>query len=178
MLTLNDIKKRNICIMGPMGSGKSVIGKDLSTFFNLKFYDTDKEIEIKTRKSINSIFEEKGEAYFREIEEKICINLLKKNNCVISLGGGSIVNKNIRKEIMQNSYSIYLKVKINNLINRVKSSKKRPLLNKDENKREIFKNLYSERRRFYEQADFIVDNNNDKSQALEIIKSKFNSYAN
>ena len=107
--------------MGPMGSGKTVIGKDLS-IFNLKFYDTDKEIEIKTRKSINSIFEEKGEAYFREIEEKICINL-KKNNCVISLGGGSIINKNIRKEIMQNSYSIYLKVK-NNLINRVKSSKK------------------------------------------------------
>ena len=177
MLTLNDIKKRNICIMGPMGSGKSVIGKDLSIFFNLKFYDTDKEIEIKTRKSINSIFEEKGEAYFREIEEKICINLLKKNNCVISLGGGSIINKNIRKEIMQNSYSIYLKVKINNLINRVKSSKKRPLLNKDENKRKIFENLYIERRRFYEQADFIVDNNNDKSQALEIIKSKFNSYA-
>ncbi len=177
MLTLNDIKKRNICIMGPMGSGKSVIGKDLSIYFNLKFYDTDKEIEIKTRKSINSIFEEKGEAYFREIEEKICINLLKKNNCVISLGGGSIINKNIRKEIMQNSYSIYLKVKINNLINRVKSSKKRPLLNKDENKRKIFENLYIERRRFYEQADFIVDNNNDKSQALEIIKSKFNSYA-
>ena len=178
MLTLNDIKKRNICIMGPMGSGKSVIGKDLSTFFNLKFYDTDKEIEIKTRKSINSIFEEKGEAYFRETEEKICVNLLKKNNCVISIGGGSIINKNIRKEIMQNSYSIYLKVKIDNLINRVKSSKKRPLLNKDENKREIFENLYNERRRFYEQADFIVDNNNDKSQALEIIKSKFNSYAN
>ena len=178
MLTLNDIKKRNICIMGPMGSGKSVIGKDLSTFFNLKFYDTDKEIEIKTRKSINSIFEEKGEAYFRETEEKICVNLLKKNNCVISIGGGSIINNNIRKEIMQNSYSIYLKVKIDNLINRVKSSKKRPLLNKDENKREIFENLYNERRRFYEQADFIVDNNNDKSQALEIIKSKFNSYAN
>ena len=178
MLTLNDIKKRNICIMGLMGSGKSVIGKDLSTYFNLKFYDTDKEIEIKTGKSIKSIFKEKGEAYFREIEEKICIKLLKKNNCVISLGGGSIINQSIRKEIIKNSYSIYLKVKINNLINRVRSSKKRPLLNKDQNKREIFENLYIKRKKFYEQADFIVDNDNDKLQALEIIKSKFNLHVN
>ena len=62
--------------MGLMGSGKSIIGKDLSKYLNLKFYDTDKEIELKTKKSINEIFEEYGESYFRDIEEKICIELL------------------------------------------------------------------------------------------------------
>ena len=73
MFDLNKIKRKNICIMGLMGSGKSVIGKDLSKYLDLKFYDTDKEIELKTKKSISSIFEENGEAYFRNIEEKICI---------------------------------------------------------------------------------------------------------
>ena len=139
MFDLTEIKKKNICIMGLMGSGKSIIGKDLSKYLNLKFYDTDKEIELKTKKSINEIFEEEGESYFRDIEEKICIELLTKNNCVISLGGGSIINKKIRKIINQNSYSIYLQVKLNNLLNRLKFSKKRPLLNKNLNKKEKFR---------------------------------------
>ena len=178
MLTLNVIKKRNICIMGLMGSGKSIIGKDLSTYLNLKFYDTDKEIEIMTNKSISTIFEEKGEPYFRDIEEKVCIELLGKDNCVISLGGGSIINKRVRKLIKNNSYSIYLQVELSNLVSRLKSSNKRPILEKKLDKREILLNLYNKRRKFYEKADFIVDNNNNKFQALKKIKSELNLYAN
>ena len=177
MFDLTNIKKKNICIMGLMGSGKSIIGKDLSKDLNLKFYDSDKEIELKTKKSIRSIFREDGELYFREIEEKICIELLIHSNCVISLGGGSIINKNIRKVIRQNSYSIYLQVKLNNLENRLKLSKKRPLLNTNVNNREILQNLYNVRRNFYEKADFIVNNDENKFQVLEKIKSEINSYA-
>ena len=81
MFNLNDIKKRNICIMGLMGSGKSIIGKDLSKNLNLKFYDTDKQIELKTKKSINAIFAEEGESYFRTIEEDTCLDLLANHNC-------------------------------------------------------------------------------------------------
>ena len=160
-----------------MGSGKSIIGKELSKYLNVKFYDTDKEIELKTQKSINTIFREEGEPYFRKIEEKICIELLNINNCVISLGGGSIINKKIRKVIKQNSYSIYLQVQLNNLMIRLKSSKKRPLLNKKINKIEILKNLYGDRKKFYERADLIINNDNDKIQSLKQIKSKLNSYA-
>ena len=177
MFDLNGLKKKNICIMGLMGSGKSIIGKDLSKYLNLKFYDTDKEIELKAKKNINAIFQEKGEVYFRKIEEKICLELLSDNNCVISLGGGSVINKKIRDLIKQNSYSIYLEVKINYLLDRIKFSKKRPLLNKNLSNREILKNLYNDRRKFYEKADFIVNNNNDKFQVLEKIKSELNSYA-
>ena len=177
MFNLIEIKKKNVCIMGLMGSGKSIIGKDLSKYSKLKFYDTDKEIELITKKSINEIFEKDGEAYFRKIEEKICLELLKKNNCIISLGGGSIINKNIRKAINQNSYSIYLEVKLNNLVNRLKSSKRRPLLNKNLNKKETLENLYKKRRKYFEKADFIVKNNNNKFEVLEKIKSKLNSYA-
>ena len=132
----------------------------------------------KTKKSINKIFKEDGEKYFRDIEEKICTELLGHNNCVISLGGGSIINKNIRKLIKINSYSIYLQVKLINLMHRLKSSKKRPLLNKKDNKKELLEDLYNDRRKYYENADFVVSNNYDKLQVLEKIKSKLNSYAN
>ena len=176
MFDLTKIKKKNICIIGLMGSGKSIIGKDLSEYLNFKFYDTDKEIELKTNKSISKIFEEQGETYFRKIEEKICVKLLSQNNCVISLGGGSIINRNIRKEIKQNSYSIFLQVKLSNLLKRLKTSKKRPLLNNKIDKEETLKNLFEERRKFYERADFIVNNNNDKFQVLEKIKSELSQY--
>tara|TARA_X000000950_G_C13807436_1_gene616198 strand:+ start:57 stop:593 length:537 start_codon:yes stop_codon:yes gene_type:complete len=176
MFDLTRIKKKNICIMGLMGSGKSLIGKDLSKHLNLKFYDTDKEIELKTKKSIITIFKEEGELYFRNIEEEICLNLLTHDKCVISLGGGSILNKKIRKLITQNSYSIYLQVKLDNLVNRLRSSKKRPLLNKNESKKEILKNLYKNRQKFYEKADLIINNDADKSHVLNKIKFELNSY--
>ena len=176
MFDLTKIKKKNICIIGLMGSGKTIIGKNLSKNLKLKFFDTDKEIELKTRKTISAIFEEEGESYFRDIEERICIDLLTQNNCVISLGGGSIINKKIRKEIKQNSYSIYLKVNLRNLISRLKFSKKRPLLNQNQNKTEILKKLYNERQKFYERADFIINNDNDKFQVLKNIMTELNSY--
>ena len=178
MLDLSVINKKNICIMGLMGSGKSIIGKDLSKNLNLKFYDTDKEIELMTNKKISAIFKEEGESYFRDIEEKICLELLAENNCIISLGGGSIINKKIRKAINQNSYSIYLEVNLDNLQNRLKSSKKRPLLNKNSNNKETLKKLYNQRRKFYEKADFIVNNDNDKFKVLEKIMSELKLYEN
>ena len=153
MLDLSEINKKNICIMGLMGSGKSIIGKDLSKYLNLNFYDTDKEIELKTKKKINEIFEEEGELYFRDIEEKVCIEILTNDNCVISLGGGSIISKKIRKIIKKNSYSIYLQVKLNNLQNRLKFSRKRPLLNKNLQNSEILKNIFKDRQKYYEKAD-------------------------
>ncbi len=176
MFDLIKYKKKNICIMGLMGSGKSIIGKDLSKYLNLKFYDTDKEIELQTKKSISSIFKEEGELYFRDVEQKICMELLALENCVISLGGGSIINKKIRNAIKENSYSIYLRVKLKNLLIRLKLSNKRPLLSNNLNKRKTLENLYNKRRKFYERADFIVNNDNDKFEVLEKIKSEINSY--
>ncbi len=177
MLNLSKIKKKNICFMGFMGSGKSIIGKDLSKYLNLKFYDTDKEIELKTKQKISEIFEEGGESYFRNIEEKVCVEILTNDNCVISLGGGSIISKNIRKIIKQNSYSIYLQVKLNNLQKRLRFSKKRPLLSNNLNKSEILENLLRERQKYYEKADLIVNNDGDKFQVLNQIKSKLNIHA-
>ena len=178
MLDLSVINKKNICIMGLMGSGKSVIGKDLSKNLNLKFYDTDKEIELMTNKKISAIFKEEGESYFRDIEEKVCIEVLTINNCVVSLGGGSIISKKTRKIIKNNSFSIYLQVNLKNLQNRLKFSKKRPLLNKNLNNSEILKNILKDRKKYYEKADLIINNDGDKSQTLKEIKSQLKKYAN
>jgi len=178
MLNLSEIKKKNICIMGLMGSGKSIIGKNLSKNLNLKFYDTDKEIELKTKKKISAIFEEKGESYFRDIEEKVCIEILTNDNCVISLGGGSITSKKIRKLIKKNSYSIYLQVKLKILQKRLQFSRKRPLLNKNFDRRKILQSIFKDRQKYYERADLIINNDGDKFQTLNEIKSQLNMYEN
>ena len=116
-----------------------------------------------TKKNISSIFKEKGEEYFRDIEEQICCELLKHKNCIVSLGGGSIINNKIRKIIKKNSFSIYLQVELKNLLDRLKS--------------ERLENLFNDRRRFYEEADLIINNNDDKFQVLDKIASELNFYA-
>ena len=177
MLDLTKVKKRNICIMGLMGSGKSIVGKELAKHLNVNFYDIDREIELKTKKKINTIFHEEGELYFRNIEEKICLELLVRDNCIIALGGGSITHRNVRNAIKKNSFLIYLQVNLINLLERLKSSKRRPLLNSNQNKRKTLEKLYHERKRFYKKADFIVNNDNDKLQVIEEIKLRIYSYA-
>tara|TARA_B100000945_G_scaffold56871_1_gene41935 strand:- start:146 stop:673 length:528 start_codon:yes stop_codon:yes gene_type:complete len=174
MLKFKKNTVKNICFVGFMGSGKSILGKDLSKLYNIEFFDSDLEIEKKIGKSINQIFIDSGENYFRKIEEKVCIDLLKVENCIISLGGGSIINSKIRKIIKKNSFSIYLKVDINILLKRLKSSKKRPLL-KYSNKEDI-KKLYNEREIFYNKSDLVIDNNNNKYDAIQKIKVNLKKY--
>jgi Shikimate kinase len=163
--------KKNISLIGLMGSGKSIIGKDISKIYNIDFYDSDKEIESITGKSINNIFTENGEKYFREIEEKTCLELLKKNNCIISLGGGSIISQKVRKYIYYNSYCIYLKTNINILVERLNKSNKRPLLNNVDKKSKLME-IYNSRKEYYNNADLIINNNFNRKELIKEIKSK------
>ena len=169
MLNFRKISKKNICLIGLMGSGKTIIGKDLSKILKINFFDTDNEIEKKVGKKINLIFLENGEDYFRKIEEDICLDILKNKNCIISLGGGSILNQRIRTMISKYSFSIYLKVDINNLIKRLKYSNKRPLLI-GKNKKKILEEIYEKRKQFYNNADLVIENNLDKYDLIERIK--------
>ncbi len=119
--------KENLVFLGMMGSGKSSIGSLVARKLNLNFVDIDTEIEINLKKTIKKIFEEKGEDYFRKVEEQITLKKLKINNSVISLGGGAFINKNIRKEILKNHLSFWLNWNKKVLLNRIKNSKKRPI---------------------------------------------------
>ena len=93
---------KNIVFLGMMGSGKTTVGKMISKKLNIDFFDVDQEIENKTKQSIKDIFEKKGEIFFRKLEEKITLAILRKNQGVISLGGGAFLNKNIQKEVLEN----------------------------------------------------------------------------
>ena len=146
---------KNIVLLGMMGSGKSTIGFLLSKNINYSFLDVDKFIEKETNLKIHDIFQKKGENYFRDIEEKITLKLLKNKGQVISLGGGGFLNKNIRKEILKNHISFWLNWKSSTLINRILKSKKRPIaFNSNEND---LKKLISERASIYAEAKFKIN---------------------
>ena len=127
-MLLNINNKINITLCGMMGSGKSTVGKILAKKLNYNFIDVDKKIENVANKTIKNIFEEDGEVYFRDLEEKITIDTLKSKEAIVSLGGGAIINKKIRNSIKKNSYNIYLNVDVNILTKRLQFSKTRPLI--------------------------------------------------
>ena len=119
--------KKNLVFLGMMGSGKSAIGSLIAKKLKLNFIDIDSEIEKTLNTTIKKIFEDKGENYFRKIEEQITLKKLKLNSTVISLGGGAFINKNIRQEVTKNHFSFWLNWNANILLKRIKNSKKRPL---------------------------------------------------
>ena len=174
-LNLEKLAKKNICLIGLMGAGKSVIGKLLAQELRLRHYDSDKLIEKKLNKSINQIFSDHGESYFRNIEEDIVLSLLDKKNCVISLGGGSILSNLTRKALFINSFSVYLKVDIEILYERLKKSKKRPLIN-NKNIKEKLIHLTQERNKYYRKANLTVNNLKNTEEALNIIKEQLQKY--
>ena len=113
----------------------------------LDFIDIDKKIEINEKKKITEIFRTKGEAYFRKLETNISLSYLKKDNQVISLGGGGFLNELIRKECKRNSISFWLNWNKQTLINRIFENSKRPVLI-DLNKGQIEK-LIDDRNKLY-----------------------------
>ncbi len=119
--------KKNLVFLGMMGSGKSSIGSLVAKKLKLNFIDIDREIEKKLKIKIKKIFENKGEHYFRKVEEQTTLKKLKLNSSVISLGGGAFINKNIRQEVTKNHLSFWLNWDTEILLKRIKNSKKRPL---------------------------------------------------
>jgi shikimate kinase len=146
---------KNLTLTGMMGVGKSTIGKLLAKKLQYDFLDIDKLIEQKEGSSINLIFKNKGEEYFREIEKRLTLTELKKINCVISLGGGSFLQNEVRKSVKKLSVSFWLDLPIDELIKRLTKSKKRPLLFK-QNLNSTVKKIYFDRKKIYNMADFRI----------------------
>jgi len=142
-----------------MGVGKTTLGKIVAKKVGLKFIDTDKNIEEKCSMKISEIFKKKGEKFFRIEEEKESLKSIKKNNCVIALGGGAFINKTVRNNILKNAVSMWLDIDLKTLNKRIKWNKKRPLLNKENNQEQINK-LYSERKNIYKLANHRINCNN------------------
>ena len=164
----------NIVLIGMMGSGKTSVGKKLSKLLSYEFVDTDEHIERGQEMSITDIVNSKGEEYFRKIEEKLSLNFLEKNKCVIAFGGGAFMNEKIRKKIKKNSYSFWLNWKIKTILDRISKNKNRPLALKLNDKDLV--NLYTKRIKFYKLSNFKVNcENKNKS---EIIRNIFKLLTN
>ena len=160
--------KKNLVFLGMMGSGKTSIGSIIAKKLKLNFVDIDEEIEKQEKMKISKIFETKGQFFFRKIEEKITIKHLKKNNNVVSLGGGAFINEKIRNEILKNHISFWLNWNAETLIYRIKNSSKRPLAFKA-SKNQLAK-LINKRSNIYSKALYKIDCENlTKKEVVEKI---------
>ena len=164
---------KNLTLTGMMGVGKSTIGKILAKKLNYKFVDVDKLIEDKEGSSINFIFENKSENYFRKIEKDITLAELKKYDSVISLGGGAFLDNSVRKSAKKLSISFWLDVPIDELIKRLKKNRNRPLLLK-KNTNEKIKKIYFDRKKIYNEANYRIKCESLKSE--EITRKILNLY--
>jgi len=146
---------KNLTLTGMMGVGKSSIGKILAKKLDYQFIDIDKLIEAKEGISINLIFKNKSESYFRKVEKEVTLQELQKKDSVISLGGGAFLSNTIRKSAKKLSTSFWLDVPVDELVKRLKNSRQRPLLFK-KNVTETVKKIYFERKRIYNESDFRI----------------------
>jgi len=153
-----------IYLTGFMTSGKSTIGPILANVLGYDFYDLDREIENIEKLTVVEIFEKHGEQYFREAESKILNELAKKDNLVISLGGGTIVNKNNFDMMKRTGKIIYLKVSPETLYKRLRHKTDRPIFKdlvlNNKNEKDFMKRiseLMEKRKHFYELSDIIID---------------------
>jgi len=147
--------KKNLVLTGMMGVGKSTVGKNLAQKLSYNFVDIDRTIETREGSTINLIFKNKSESYFRKLENEISLEKLKKKNTVISLGGGAFLNKSIRREVKNTSVSFWLDVDVSELIKRLKKNKKRPLLY-NKNLNVTVNKIYLERKKTYSEADYRI----------------------
>ena len=164
--------KKNLILIGMMGSGKSTIGSLISKKLNTKFIDIDNVLENDSKMKISEIFEKKGENFFRNLEEKITLKSLNSTNSVISLGGGGFINEKIRKEVLKNNFSFWLNCDTQTLLNRIKNSKKRPIaFNLSDSE---LTELIAKRIKIYSEAQFKI--NCHKLTKTEIVKKILKIY--
>ena len=166
---MKQILSKSIVLTGLMGSGKSAIGKVLSEKMGVPLSDTDKIIEKEVGKTINEIFNDSGEIYFRQIEEKVVGRVLDKTAHIISTGGGSILSPKTRNAIKSKSFSIWVQCDVDIISNRIHDQEKRPLL-KNKNILDTLIKKNRERVKFYRQADsHIVNENSNIEMTVEAI---------
>ena len=166
---MKQILSKSIVLIGSMGSGKSAIGKILSKKMGVPLSDTDKIIEKEVGKSIYEIFDERGEKYFRQVEEKVVGRVLDGTAHIISTGGGSILSSKTRNAIKSKSFSIWVQCDVNIISNRVRYQEKRPLL-KNKNILDTLVKKNEERIKFYRQADsHIVNEDSNIEMTVEAI---------
>jgi shikimate kinase len=123
------IAKRNIFLIGPMGSGKTAVGRHLARLFRLTFHDSDADIEAKTGVDIAFIFEKEGEAGFRAREKESIDRLTRLESIVLATGGGAVIDPDNRRVMAERGIVVYLRTSVDQQLERTRHARHRPLLN-------------------------------------------------
>ncbi|WP_027330369.1 shikimate kinase AroK [Marinimicrobium agarilyticum] len=156
----------NVFLVGPMGAGKSTIGRLLAAELKVPFYDSDRVIEERTGADIPWIFDVEGESGFRDRESAVLAELAEEPGAVIATGGG-IVLRPVNGEVMHRSGRVcYLTASIEQLVERTAKDKKRPLLQVDNPRQKII-DLLNQRDPIYrEVADWVVSTDRRPPKAV------------
>ncbi|GAB4223891.1 MAG: shikimate kinase AroK [Francisella sp.] len=155
------IRTRNIFLIGPVGAGKSTIGKQLAKQLKLEFIDSDEVIETRCGVDINWIFDIEGEEGFRKREKEVIADILaEKQNIVLATGGGAILDPDTRLLLSSRGKVVYLEATIEQQLERTHRDTKRPLLRGVDDKRAVLEKLMAEREPLYRSiADVVVETN-------------------
>jgi shikimate kinase len=164
--------QRSVVLVGLMGCGKSAIGRRLAHKLALPFVDADEEIEKAAGKSIEDIFTDHGEPYFREGERKVLARLLRSGPQVLATGGGAFMNDETRAAISEFGVSVWLKAELPLLVRRVGKRGNRPLL-KAGDPEAVLQSLIDKRYPVYAEADITVESRDVPHEVIvgEIIES-------
>ena len=160
-------RESNIFLVGPMGAGKSTIGRHLAKTLKLEFLDSDHVIELRTGAHIPLIFEVEGEAGFRRREKAVIDELTQRDGVVLATGGGAVLDEQNRHHLKSRGIVIYLHASVDQLVSRTSRDRKRPLLN-TEDPRSRLEELMKIRDPLYrEVADFVIDTGGRTIQGAE-----------
>ena len=162
-------KPNNIVLIGPMGSGKTTIGRRLAERLKIDFFEADHEIIDKTGVSIDQIFHVEGEEGFRKRESNVLKELCSKPNIVLATGGGAVISENNRLLIKKTGSVIYLLSSVDQILRRTAKSKTRPLLENSSDRRKTIADIIDSRDPLYREVATIIINTNGK-KLNEIIK--------
>jgi shikimate kinase len=158
------LRGRTIVLVGMMGAGKTSVGKRLAEALNLPFFDADEEIERAAGRTIAEIFEQRGEAEFRDGERRVIARLLDQPPHVLATGGGAFCNPETREMVSRKAVSVWLKAPPEVLARRVARKNNRPLL-RGQDPRQVLDALLEKREAAYGQADLIIDSGDGPHQA-------------
>ena len=166
-----ELNSKNIVLVGPMGCGKTTVGRQLASKLNQDFFDTDHEIINKTGVSIDHIFDIEGEEGFRRRESEVLESLCDMNNIVIATGGGVVLLPQNRLVLKNAGVVIYLSSSVEQLLRRTAKSKTRPLLENSSDRQKTITDIVNARDKYYrEVATIVIDTTGKKlNEVIDII---------